>query len=258
MALFIFIVVVLVIIIFGSAGTSLGRALLPRSVTDAVSKLLPQALIRDATANVDGETIVLVGSQADPKTVHVRRRDGMTIAWTYATTTQFPHSGTFAFTSFQHNLKPGSTDTPAKVKARVQNALTDALAPKQFQPAERDVADIWISVFGALEGEVKLENIGEAFNEPDGHEWGTALRIALTHDSIDQATTFARGSLMLEVVDSRARHVLWQAVAMADIVVDVSESERDRRIREAIGEIFKKFPPRQQAFVSEKKPMIEG
>ena len=49
----IFIVVVLIIIVLGSAGTPIGRAMLPRSVTDAVSKLLPRALIRDATANAD-------------------------------------------------------------------------------------------------------------------------------------------------------------------------------------------------------------
>ena len=69
----IFIVVVLIIIVLGSAGTPIGRAMLPRSVTDAVSKLLPRALIRDATANADGETIVLVGDQSNPKNVYVRR-----------------------------------------------------------------------------------------------------------------------------------------------------------------------------------------
>ena len=64
----IFIVVVLIIIVLGSAGTPIGRAILPRSVR-AVSKLLPLALIHDATANADGETIVLVGDQSNPKNV---------------------------------------------------------------------------------------------------------------------------------------------------------------------------------------------
>ncbi len=144
---YIFIVVMLIIIVLGSAGTPIGRAMLPRSVTDAVSKLLPRVLILDATANADGETIVIVGDQSNPKNVHVRRGDGRTIAWTYDAATQFPRSGTFAFTSFRHNLKPGSTVVPENVKAHVENALTDVLAPKQFLPAERDVADVWIRVF---------------------------------------------------------------------------------------------------------------
>ena len=240
---YIFIVVVLIIIVLGSAGTPIGRAMLPRSVTDAVSKLLPRALIRDATANADGETIVLVGDKSNPKNVHVRRGDGRTIAWTYDAATQFPRSGTFAFTSFRHNLKPGSTVVPENVKAHVENALTDALAPKQFLPAERDVADVLIRVFGALEDEVELRTIGEAFNQPDGYEWGTALRTALQHDNVGETATFARGSLMLELIDSQTGRLLWEAVAMADVVVDVSEAERDRRTRQAIFELFAKFPP---------------
>jgi len=35
----------------------------------------------------------------------------------------------------------------------------------------------------------------------------------------------------------------WQVVAMADLVVDGSGNERDRRTRQAIVEVFRKFPP---------------
>lgn len=238
------VIVVLFMCLVCSSGTSLGRALLPKAVADAVAKLLPRTLIRDASANVDGDIVVTAGGTEHAKTVYVRRHSGMTFAWTCDAASEFPRRGNFAFTSLQHNLKPGSTIVPEKVKSRIQSALTEVLASKAFQPADPDDADIWIRVFAALEGEVELQTLSGVFDQRDGYAWGTALRTALQHDSVHESATFARGSLLFDVVDSKSGRVLWQAVAIADIVIDVSSDERDRRTRQAITEVFRRFPPK--------------
>ena len=237
-------IAVIAIVVFAvcAAGTSAGRAFLPRTITDVVSKLLPGRIITDVAAPGLGEFQVEVQGKGQSRTVHVRRRDGMTIAWTYDVTASFPQSGTFAITALQHNLTPKSAVAPENFKARVQQALTDVLEPKRFQPAPPEIANMWITVFLAIEDEVTLETLSEAFNQPDGHEWGTALRTALQYDSVGDVATLARGSLVLNVVDSRSAKVLWHAAAMADIVVDVTQEERERRTRKAITEMLLWFP----------------
>ncbi|TWU30808.1 DUF4136 domain-containing protein [Novipirellula artificiosorum] len=253
METFIIIGVVLVIVVLCSTSSTISGALIPQSVRDAVSKLMPGSPIVDATANMEGETVVFVGSKANSKTVYVRRGGEMTTACTYSSASRFPRSGTFAFIGFEHNLKPGMEAMAEQAETRIRKCLTEALALKQFQLAEQEVADILITVFCALDDHVELFTLGEAFDEPDGHKWGTALRTALRHDQVDEMATFARGSLLIEVVDATTDDV-WQAVAMADIVVEVSEKERARRTHRAIFQMLDKFPPKS----AKQSPQCEG
>lgn len=227
-----------------ASGTSLGRALLPRAVTDVVSKLLPQSFITDATATDYNNFLLDVSGNSRLKQVNVRRCNGMTIAWTVDETQIVPQSGTFALISFRHNLNSDSTLVPEKVKKRVEIALADVLSTKQFQSADADLADLWISVFGALEDEVSLETITNSFERLDDLEWQAAVRTALSHVGVENAMKFGRGSLILDIVDSQTTEVLWRTAAIADMLVDVSDAEKERRTGVPIAEMLKKFPPR--------------
>lgn len=237
------VVVVFILIAIGASGTSIGRALLPRAVIDAVSKLLPRGVITDAAANALDEFEVKVNGTGESQTIHVRRYKGATIAWTYDAATKFPQAGSFAFTGLQYDPESVSVVVPEEVERRIGAALADVLPPKGFVPRDAEKADLWIKVFGALEDEATLETISQAFDEPGGHQWAGALRTALQHDRVGEVATFARGSLVLEVTDARSKKALWRAAVMADIVVDVSPKERERRTREAIAEILRRFPP---------------
>lgn len=236
------VIVGIVLLTAGATGTSVGRAWLPQTVTDVVSKLLPHSFITDATATDYGEFQLDVGGAERLKKVNVHRSDGMTIAWAFDEALEHPQTGTFAFTGFRHNLKTDSPLVPEKVKARVDQALVDVLVAKQFHPANADSADIWINVFGALDDEVSLETLSNPFERPDNREWQEAIRTAMQHGGVGDATLVGRGSLILDVMDSRTSQILWRAAAIADIVVDVDETEKERRTGNAIAQMLRKFP----------------
>ncbi|MCM2369442.1 DUF4136 domain-containing protein [Aporhodopirellula aestuarii] len=236
------IIVIVMFAVFAS-GTSIGRFLLPRAVTDVVSKLLPQSFITDAEATATGDFILQVSGTQRLTSVHVHRGVEMTIAWAYDESIEFPQTGTYAFSSFQHNLKANSALKPQKVKARIEKALADTLTSKQFQTSETGAADIGISVFGALEKEVSLQAITETFDRPDDDEWREAIHTAMTHGRDEEVTTLGRGSLVLDIVDSRTKEVLWRAAAISNMLVDVSDTEKERRMGVAVSEMLRRFPP---------------
>lgn len=241
----IFIAIILVAIValaLCASRTSLGRAVLPRAVTDVVARLLPRSFVEAASATGSDEFQLRVSGAARLKTVQVRRRDGMTIAWTFEQGSGPPRAETFAFTRFRHKVSPGSQVDPEEVRTRILGALVDTLAAKRIEPAAEETADIWITVVAALEDEISLAALEETLVDPDRHDWVAAIRTAAEHGA-SGGDTIGRGSLVLDAVDSQSGKVLWRAAAIADIVVEVSDSEKDSRVGRAIAEMFRNFPP---------------
>lgn len=237
-------VVAIVVILVAASGTSFGRWFLPRAVTDVVSKLRPRAQIRDALAtDMDEFEVEVTAPAGQPRIVRVRRSEGITFAWTFDTDANFPSNGTFALTIFRHNLRPDSAISPDEWEARIRASLEAVLKPRGFHQGAAETADLQISVFAALEDEVTLSSVDAAFDCHGGHDWAAALSAALQHGNVGETARFARGSLVVDVVDSRSTAMLWHAAAIASIVVDVSLAERERRTLKAIAGMLNHFPP---------------
>ena len=238
---FVIILLVVVVILLLGSQTSIGVAMLPEAVSDAVRQLIPRSLISDTTLSAQGEFDVLVNQAGGNIPVHVRQRNGMTFAWMDNSPINVPSPGTYAFSGWHHDLPVGSPINADKLKARIDVALQEALAPLGFTPASAESATIQISVFAADEDVVSLDTVTDAFNEPDGHQWATALQEAVQHDKVGEFRQFARGSLLLDVTKTDSGVWLRRAVGVADIVVDVSLAEKERRTRIAIKELLHNF-----------------
>jgi len=219
--------------------------MLQERVSDAVRRLLP-GRVSDTTASGLGEFEVMVNQAGKKIAVHVRQHDGMTFAWIENAEATVPNHGTFAFSGWHHNISPSSSIDTGKLKARVDVSLREMLATLGFTPADAEVATIQISVFAAAEDVVSLDTVSEAFNEPDGHQWATALQQAVQHDHVNQHLIFARGSLILDVRRTDSGAWLRRAVAVADLVLDVSQAEKERRTRLAITGLFRNFIPKKK------------
>lgn len=238
---------VIVIMLFGASQTSIGSAMLPEGVSDAVRRLLPRSLISDANVSGLGEFEVTVNQAGAKIPVHVRQHDGMTFAWIDNAEEAVPNYGTYLFSGWHHNICPDSPVDAGKLKSRVDGALREAMATCGFTRAGAEVSTIEISVFVADEDVVSLDTVTEAFNEPDGRQWATALQEAVQHDDVGQNLTFARGSLLLDIRRTDSDAWLRRAVAVADIVLDVSPAEKERRMRVAITGLFQKFAPKKKS-----------
>ena len=244
-ALIVVVVVVSLFAVFAS-GTALGRALLPKTVTDAVSKLLPYAFITDAVATDANAFQLKVKGSDRLKIVHIHRGSEATIAWTFDESQDCPPTGTYAFAEFRHNLNRDSNWSidPESIRIRIETALREALASKQFFPAPQNEADILVSVFAVIEDEVSVTSLNDAFERQNNTEWKKAIGTALKHDGIHNPTTLACGSITIDLFDSQSMRELWRAVAHGKIVMQVSEAERMRRTKLAVNEMLKEFPPK--------------
>lgn len=243
------VLVFVVLIVAVGSGTSLGRAMLPDSVTTVVRKLLPFGSITDGSADGIGHFKIRVQGTNRLKTVNVQRFDKIMVAWTSNPDQSCPQSGTFAFAEYRHNLAADadadadSPSNPEKIKSRIESALDDSFASKQFIRSDTDSADILVSVFTAIENEVPVETLQDSFDHDDNEEWKSAIKAAMQHDGAETPATIACGSMTIGVFDASSKQVLWRAATIGQIVVDVSESERKRRIDSAISAMLKHFPP---------------
>jgi hypothetical protein len=55
---------------------------------------------------------------------------------------------------------------------------------------------------------------------------------------------FEQGTLVLDLIDGPKRQIVWRGIAEAEVNRQRTPAERDKRIREAVGELLKKYPPK--------------
>ena len=55
---------------------------------------------------------------------------------------------------------------------------------------------------------------------------------------------FEQGTVVLDLMDATRKEIVWRGVAEAQINREKSPAERDKRIRDGIAELLKKFPPK--------------
>ncbi|MFO7692067.1 MAG: DUF4136 domain-containing protein [Vicinamibacterales bacterium] len=55
---------------------------------------------------------------------------------------------------------------------------------------------------------------------------------------------FEQGTLVLDFVDGPKRQIVWRGVAEAEVNRQRTAVEREKRLREAVGELLKKYPPK--------------
>jgi hypothetical protein len=55
---------------------------------------------------------------------------------------------------------------------------------------------------------------------------------------------FEQGTLVLDFIDGPKRQIVWRGIAEAEVDRQRSPAEREKRLRDAVGELLKKYPPK--------------
>lgn len=61
--------------------------------------------------------------------------------------------------------------------------------------------------------------------------------------SAEGDSSFERGALILDLLDPQDQWTLWRGVCGANVVIDVSEEEKDQRIEAIVERLLEGFPP---------------
>jgi hypothetical protein len=131
---------------------------------------------------------------------------------------------------------------PEKLRERfepvIKPAVEQALAAKGLTAAQTGTPDLYASYYLLITAGDSSQAMG-AFLSPT-MEWG----IPPFQGATQSLKIYEQGSLILDLSSPSLKSAVWRGVAKAEIDRQRTEPKRDERIREAVNEMFKKYPPK--------------
>jgi hypothetical protein len=118
------------------------------------------------------------------------------------------------------------------MQSRLVGFVEEALAAKQLKRVESG-GDLLVNFHMNTSQEKSYTTFGDGFGWDAG--WGGGIAI-----TTEQVTTL--GTLTVDVVDSRSKHLVFEGVSTAPI--SAKPAHNTKRLAKAVSEIFEKYPPR--------------
>jgi hypothetical protein len=144
-----------------------------------------------------------------------------------------PEKGTFGFDTKLFKIDYSEKIDLAAIDTRLVTSIEVELRRKGFKQATES-PDLLVSYAVAVDASIS----GSDFNEAYAHEFP----IAFPEPESGQKLNYHQGVVIVDFVDSRSRKLLWRGAIMAGVSMDVSEREKDRRVRHAIHILLAHFP----------------
>ncbi len=128
--------------------------------------------------------------------------------------------------------------------SRVKALVEEQLAARGFVK-NADKPDVLVTYHVAIEDKTSVTYTNELYGYGPG--WGTGYRRNMLHHgypgSTAMVTEYQQGTLILDVVRSSDKQLIWRGTAIAEIYPDLSKEAREKRLREAVDSILANFPP---------------
>ena len=129
-------------------------------------------------------------------------------------------------------------DRPDEVQQRAEPVIKDAvaaeLARKKLQPATTGAPDLEIT-YHLL---ITVSNSAQTMGQFAPAEWGVQPYTGATQ----ALRTFDQGSLVLDITAND--QMVWRGAAQAEIKPELTMEKRHQLIREAVRDLFSRYPPR--------------
>lgn len=153
------------------------------------------------------------------------------VVTTYAPQAVFAKSASYAFLRERPEQEEMPDDAKVIVR-RVRDAIKAELHAKHYKAAKEDQIDYIVDYHIVTQYSVSI--LAERSQE-DGHEWMTIIGVP---------DDFVQGALVIDIFDATQLKPVWRGLCNANIALDdVSIEEKDQRIRYAVQELLKTFPP---------------
>jgi hypothetical protein len=117
---------------------------------------------------------------------------------------------------------------------RVTDDINKELAHRGWKLVNEN-ADVGVVVHGSLGSEMTLERFYVGFPEGWQWQWWDA-------PTVTKVTTFSLGTLVVDLFDTKTKHVVWRGIATDTFSEKAKKNEH--RLEEAIEDMFGHFPPK--------------
>jgi Domain of unknown function (DUF4136) len=131
---------------------------------------------------------------------------------------------------------------PEQIRTRWEPTIKDAvekeMAKRGLAPGTGGVPDLYLNYYFLSgpnsEAQTRGQFIGAVppWGLPDFEMTTTSLKI------------FEQGTLILDLIDGPKRQIVWRGIAEAEVDRQRTPVEREKRLREAVVELLKKYPPK--------------
>ena len=144
-----------------------------------------------------------------------------------------PSRGSFDFDTKLFKINYSEEIDLATIDERVSKSLQSELKRKGLKRSTEN-PDVLVSYAVAMDASIS----GSDFNKAYADEFP----ISVPEPEPGQDVDYHQGTLIVDFVDSATRKLLWRGAIMADISMDVSEREKDQRVRHAVQILLSQFP----------------
>jgi hypothetical protein len=149
-----------------------------------------------------------------------------------------PKSGTIGWGKSVFRVAAGSDIDLATVNERLHEALRAGFAQKGFVFVEKD-PDYLVSLALAAGAEIEEAELNR--------EYGDFLQMPAAGTNAVENLAYKRGVLIVDVVDRKAKHLMWRGAIMAEIDMAWPEARKQERCDAAVGQLMPFFPRPQKA-----------
>jgi len=125
------------------------------------------------------------------------------------------------------------------IDAPLRATVDQALAAKGLKPAaDAATADCFLVYYAAFGTTINANVLGEHYAYITG--WGSPLVGATPTTAL---RVLEQGTVVLDILNRDKKVAIWRATATGAVDRDQTDQQRARRLKEAVADMFKKFPP---------------
>jgi hypothetical protein len=150
----------------------------------------------------------------------------------YKPGTDFGKYKTFAFKDTE-NIKN------AILVDRIKRAVSTQLTAKGLTPVDEN-PDLWVVAHPRLSKQTQINT----YNTGWGYGWGWRGGMGMQTSNVEEIPV---GTLIVDLVDARARELVWRGTASDTLKESATPEEREKGLNAAMARLFEKFPPGSQA-----------
>lgn len=139
---------------------------------------------------------------------------------------------TYAFTKEAEALPVSDLN-----RKRVLDALTNELAAKGF--TKSDQPDVWIDLkVNTQEKQTATATNTGGYGAGYGYRWGGGFSTTTIN-----VENYTEGTMFVDMIDVSKKQLVWQGRAVGTLNPDASAEKREYNIKQAVKQIFTKYPP---------------
>jgi len=146
-----------------------------------------------------------------------------------------PQSGTFFWGPQLFKLDYNREFDLTELNDRLRDAIDQELRRKGINYLDSEEnADLLVGYAIA---------VGASIDENDLNQtYGDEFNFSFPATEGGQERSFEKGVVIIDIVNNQSKKLLWRGVVMADVKVDVSETEKKKRTKAAIKSLLSNYP----------------